>query len=149
MTLGASYSHFIPDAKSLFRNNGQPLVVGKFVSVPLELARLTAQWRKDGLGRNEELPVWVHVEKSYFSAEKATFCFSLEADVSPLFPTPSTIAIYEYTKDAVNPFEVILYPSILQNHCRYATHLRLVMNPTPGADGIQFSAFPRGDVARM
>lgn len=146
--LGASYSHFIPDAKLMFRNNGLPPVVGRFVSEPLELARLSSQWRRNEVGQNYELPIWVRVERAVFSNDKATFCFALEADVSARFEKPTIVAIYEYTKDAVNPFEVILYPERLET-CRDTTHLRLAMNPSPGADGIQFSAFPRGDIPRM
>lgn len=149
MPLGASYSHFIPDAKLMFRNTGQRPVIGKFASEPLELMRLSAQWRRNEVGQNNELPIWINVVDALFSTAKGAFVFSLEVDVSPRFEQPAVISIYEYTADAVNPFEIMIYPERLEEFCRHATHVRLVMNPTPGAEAIEFSAFPRGDVPRM
>lgn len=149
MPLGASYSHFVPDAKLMFRNTGQPLVVGNFVSAPLELARLRAQWRVNEIGQHTELPVWINVTQSVFSRQDACYRFSLEAAVYASFAEPAIVALYEFTKYAVNPFEIIMTQMMLEDYARYATHLRLVMNTTPGADGIQFCAFPRGDTPRM
>lgn len=145
--LGASVSHFIPDAKSMFRNTGQPAVT-EYTSPPLEMARLQSQWRANEFGRRVELPVWVNVLTPALLVGPAYF-FALELDVTPAFTLPSMAAVYDYNYAAVNPFELVLTEEKMMDTCAHATHIRLTFKSSPGSPAIQFCALPRGDVPRM
>lgn len=145
--LGASVSHFIPDAKSMFRNTGQPAVT-EYTSPPLEMARLRAQWRSNPYGQHVELPVWVHVMTPALDVT-AKYLFALELDVAAAFTNPSMVALYDYNHQAVNPFELTMTDVKLWETCTNATHIRLTFKASHGAPAIQFCAYPRGDVPRM
>jgi hypothetical protein len=147
MTLAASISHFIPDAKLMFRNNGQPALTESFKSQPIELARLFAQWHVNEYGRQDEMRVWVNVERAHFNSLEVVYCFALEVDVRPSFSDPAVVAIYDYHGQE-NPFEITLMKTVLEEIRPNATVMRLAMTPTPDAPSIQFAAFPRGDTPR-
>lgn len=145
--LGASVSHFIPDAKSMFRNTGQPAVT-EYISPPLEMARLRSQWRANEYGHRVELPVWVNVATPALLVFPS-YLFTLELDVTAAFTQPSLVALYDYNHAAVNPFELVMSENKQMETLPHATHIRLTFKASHGAPAIQFCAYPRGDVPRM